>query len=262
MPSCDWRQSSDSHTADVTGEADAGASTKSTRDGTGSANAQVSEESGGQDGMIKKPEDFDPVAALTNELWRYRLATLTQTARVREAMNVVRSRRAVIEESMEAELFGPPLPPGEFERRIRALAESDLREISALRTEVQFLLGALRGIYLMCRALRETLTGNEARCVSAAVSAFENEVPDPLLLRNIYEHLDDYVLGQGRVRLTPSVDEGLGGMIEDKGVAYYIGGRLFLTWENAEAAEVLAREVLECLRGRFADEGPSGGALG
>jgi hypothetical protein len=156
-----------------------------------------------------------------------------------------------IETAMKAELFGPSLPPGEFERRIRRLKVSDLPEVSALKTEVQFLLVALRGIYLMSRSIRDNVTADERKCVAAAVSRFEKRVPDPLLLRNIHEHLDQYMLGRGRVRLTPAVTEGLAGMIEDKGVAYFIGGRLFVTWENAEAAEALAGEVLECLRPRF-----------
>lgn len=181
-------------------------------------------------------EAFDPVAALTNELWRYRFAATAQTGRILEAMVRVRGRRSDIEKAVEAELFGPPLPPGEFERRIRHLNASDLPEVSILRTEVQFLLTTVRGIYLMARAIRDSVSGDEARCVSAAVFAFESAVPDPLLLRNIHEHLDEYVLGRGYVRLTPPVSEGLAGMIEGKGVAYYIGGRLFLTWENAEAA--------------------------
>jgi len=40
-------------------------------------------------------------------------------------------------------------------------------------------------------------------------------------------------------------------MIEDKGVAYYIGARLFVTWETADAAGALAGDVLEGSRKRF-----------
>jgi len=139
-------------------------------------------------------------------------------------MEAVRARRVAIEKAMDVELFGPPLQPGEVEQRIRRLQDSDLFEVGSLRTEVQFLLLGLRGIYLMSRAIRANLKGPERNCVRTAVSRFEKRLPEPLLLRNIHEHLDEYILGKGRNPLTPPVEEGLGGMIEDKGVAYYIGG--------------------------------------
>jgi len=107
----------------------------------------------------------------------------------------------------DVELFGPPLQPGEFEQRIRRLQDSDLFEVGSLRTEVQFLLLGLRGIYLMSRAIRANLKGPERNCVRTAVSRFEKRLPEPLLLRNIHEHLDEYILGEG----TEPVDASCGG---------------------------------------------------
>jgi hypothetical protein len=60
-------------------------------------------------------ERFDAVAALTNELWRYRFAATTQTKRVLDAMSVVRSRRAGTAADGR---FNPPLDPTEPNRRM------------------------------------------------------------------------------------------------------------------------------------------------
>jgi hypothetical protein len=49
-------------------------------------------------------ENFDPLAALTNEPRPHRLAAKAQGVGVLEAMSVVRSQRSEIEKAIEAEL--------------------------------------------------------------------------------------------------------------------------------------------------------------
>lgn len=82
----------------------------------------------------------------------------------------------------------------------------------------------------------------------AAIDAFDQAVPDANLLRHIHEHFDAYASGRGREqrKLPRSIEESAVGML-DKGLAYYIGGKLFLLWEITTQAEELARTVAECV---------------
>lgn len=100
---------------------------------------------------------------------------------------------------------------------------------------------------MMARSIVMAADGELAACASEAVAAFEDEVPDALLLRHIHEHLNEYIAGQGHLRhlLPDAFGESAVAML-DQGLAYFIGGKLFLLWEISDAAERLAGAIAEC----------------
>ena len=99
----------------------------------------------------------------------------------------------------------------------------------------------------MARAIRSVSTGEVQACVQRALGAFETAAPDADLLRHIHEHMDSYKRGEGKDahRLPDPTMEGAVGML-DEGLAYFIGGKLFLLADIVRATEELARAVAAC----------------
>jgi hypothetical protein len=203
-------------------------------------------------------EDFDEggiFSACLGEMYRYRLAVHDQNRLLEVAVREVSARRAQIDESLRELLFAPSMAIDQFERQAKEINDSDIPELWRLKSQVQFILVAVRGVYLMSRAVSEWAADPSlAVSLAEAVSRFEGDVPDALLLRNIHEHMDEYIAGGGRQRhlLKGPFDDG-GIAILDNGVAYFIGRKIFLLWEIVAAAERLASTVAELTR-NFPDD--------
>ena len=165
------------------------------------------------------------------------------------AMAVLREQRDQIEGATRDLLVAPSMPPDEFERRLRSLYDEEIPEIWRLKTETQFLLVSLRGIFTMSLALRALHDGDVRSRLAAAIHDFEESVPDPMLLRNIHEHFDAYARGGGLQRhlLPDPASPGAIGMTQD-GPIYFIGGRLFVLADMVSAGERLASAVAQTFR--------------
>ena len=191
-------------------------------------------------------EPAQAAPAFVGEMFRYRLAIRDQGERVETAMAALRSRRADIDEATRDLLVTPSMPSAEFESRLRALYSEDIPETWRLKSEAQFLLTAIRGVYVMCRAVADAIEGDIEKAIRQALSTFEEKTPDPALLRNIHEHFDAYARGTGRQKalLPDPSSSGVGAMTEE-GLVYFVGGRVFDLSQMASAAEELAATVAE-----------------
>jgi hypothetical protein len=189
------------------------------------------------------------LSACLGEMYRYRLAVQDQLPRIEVATSAVRAQRDLIEQGENDLLFGPSMSEDEFRSRLERVHHSDIPEIWRLKTEAQFLLVAVYGIFSMSRAIRKTSDGDVNRCVQRAISTFEKAAPDADLLRHLHEHIDDYMRGEGRDsnRLPDPAMEGAIAMLEE-GLVYFIGGKLFRLSKFASAAEELARAIGECTK--------------
>lgn len=184
---------------------------------------------------------------LLGDMYRYRLAMHRQEQRIADARALLEAQREAIDKAVWEALVAPDWTEESFVKQHEALQLTEIPEVWTLKSEVQFMLTASRGIYLMSRALVRATPSEAAALISDAVSEFEAAQPDAGLLRNIHEHLDEYIQGKGHMSLEQPVAESGIGLLDD-GVVYYIGGRLFLLWELAEASEVLAARVAEVTR--------------
>jgi hypothetical protein len=200
-------------------------------------------------------DDAGVFSACLGEMYRYRLAVQDQQTLLEIAVQEVRARRAQIDEDLRELLFAPSMGMDQFERQAKEINDSDMPELWQLKTQVQFMLVAVRGVYLMAGAVGERAADPSlASSIADSVRRFVTYVPDALLLRNIHELMEEYIAGGGRQRhlLKGPFDEG-GIAILDKGVAYFIGRKLFLLWEIAAAAERLAAAIAQLTRD-FPDE--------
>lgn len=190
---------------------------------------------------------------LLGEMYRYRLAMHRQEQRVADAQALLEAQREAIDEAVWEALVAPEWTKESFVKQHEALQLTEIPEVWTLKSEVQFMLTASRGVYLMSRAVAEAAPSEAAAVISDAVREFEAAQPGAGLLRNIHEHLDEYIQGKGHESLERPVVEGGIGLLDD-GVVYFIGGRLFLLWELMEATEVLAARVAEITRHLDDDE--------
>jgi hypothetical protein len=194
---------------------------------------------------VLKPEER--FSGFLEELFRFRLALREQEQRVREAGEAARKARAQLLARGEELLFSPG-PQEEVLAEMNRLRGQDRPHVWRLKNEAQFLLGAIRGVYLMSRALERIATGQPQAAVRKAIDAFHEAVPDRMLLRNIHEHLDQYLAGKGRQSgefPTPEVS-GIG--VTDEGLVYVFGGKVFHLGYITRAAEALGDAVAAAVR--------------
>lgn len=183
------------------------------------------------------------------EIWRYRLAIQVQISRINVANESVLAERELIEKDKEELLFGPSTDEATFQERLEAVHYRDVPLIGTLKSEGQFLLVAVYGILTMSKGIRSASVGDMNGCVQRAIGTFEKTAPDADLLRHLHEHLDAYIRGEGKDshRLPKPFDAGAVAML-DEGLAYFIGGKLFLLWEIAQAADELGKAVADCTK--------------
>jgi hypothetical protein len=187
------------------------------------------------------------VRSCLGEIWRYRLAIQVQLSRIKPANEAVLEERKQIEKDERELLFAPSMSADSFHERLESIHYRDVPLIGTLKTEGQFLLVAVYGILSMSKGIRRVSVGDMNGCVQQAIGAFEKAAPDADLLRHLHEHSDAYIRGEGkdRHRLPDPSNPGAVTML-DEGLAYFIGGKLFLLGEIAQAAEKLGRAVHDC----------------
>lgn len=78
-----------------------------------------------------------------------------------------------------------------FVAQLEAIHHRDMPLVWRLKTEVEFLLGAVYGILSMARGIRRGTEGELNACVQRAIAGFEKAAPDADLLRHVHVHLDD-----------------------------------------------------------------------
>jgi hypothetical protein len=66
-----------------------------------------------------------------------------------------------------------------------------------MKSEAEFLLHAVYGMYSMSKGIRWGTTGEELASVQRAINAFEAAAPDADLLRHLHVHMDHYLRGEG-----------------------------------------------------------------
>jgi hypothetical protein len=198
--------------------------------------------------------------ACLGEMYRYRLALRDQRQRLDEGVQRLRQRREEIDAQAMDLLVAPSMPMDQVRERLEAIHLQDVPEQWRLKTEAQFVLVAVRGIFVMARAIEGTAPASVRSVVGAALGRFQAAVPDAMVLRHVHEHFEEYLAGRGhhQSKLPAPVAESLLAML-DQGIAYFIGGKLFLLWEIADAAEELAREIAEATRDGTADPDESQG---
>jgi hypothetical protein len=191
------------------------------------------------------------VRAYVGEVYRYRVAVHDQWGCIADATKEVLAERAQIEKDEYELLFAPSMSPESFRRQLEMTHHRDLPLLWRLKTEGEFLLTAVYGIYTMTRAIRRTSNEELNRCVQRAIAAFEKAAPDADLLRHLHVHVDAYIRGEGKdaSRLPGPTDWGAVGMTDD-GPVYVVGGKLFILSEIAAAAEALAGAIADCTRPR------------
>jgi hypothetical protein len=189
------------------------------------------------------------VRSCLSEIWRYRLAILGQLSRIKAANEAVLEERKQIEKDERELLFAPSMSTETFQERLEEIHYRDVPLIGTLKTEGQYLLVAVYGILSMSKGVRSVSVGEVNGCVQRAIGAFEKAAPDADLLRHLHEHSDAYIRGEGKEshRLPDPTNPGALTML-DEGLAYFIGGKLFLLGEIAKAAEELGRAVNECAK--------------
>jgi hypothetical protein len=187
------------------------------------------------------------VRSCLSEIWRYRLAIQVQLSRIKSANEAILAERKQIEKDERELLFAPSMSADAFQEQLESIHSRDVPLIGTLKTEGQFLLVAVYGILSMSKGIRSVSAGDMNGCVQRAIGAFDRAAPDAELLRHMHEHLDAYIRGEGKDsrRLPDPTDAGAMTML-DEGLAYFIGGKLFLLGEIAQAAEELGRAVHDC----------------
>jgi hypothetical protein len=103
----------------------------------------------------------------------------------------------------ESLLFSPEWTEEWFREQYERFEYLERPDVWRLKTEAQFLLVAVRGIYLMSKAFKRVATGSAQRSIQRAISEFEGAAPDAMLLRHIHEHFDKYGGGQGSEASSP-----------------------------------------------------------
>jgi hypothetical protein len=197
---------------------------------------------------MDKPE---VATAAYSELLRYSVAISVQLDRIEHWKGELKRGREKWTDASCRALF--ELPTGfDYEDFLRQLKnEHELPPKMHLKTEVQFLVIAVRNAYMMGTAIRWALTqdANRVRCVQAALSAFEKAVPDAVLLRHLHEHMEQFFMGTGdALKKLPHPEMVPTFALLDDDIGYEIGGKDWLRdW----------REGLVIERGFGCSQGPS-----
>lgn len=200
--------------------------------------------------MLTKKETTNAAYA---EMLRFSVAIGLQLDRIEHRKSELRQARAEYQEASFKEMFTSTIRAEEFEAHLRSLKQQfEMVPKMHLKSEVQFLLIAVRGMYGMSVALRWGVSDEKekVKCVQAAISAFEKAAPDAVHLRNLHEHLDEVFRGKGdsfRKLPDPSM-EGAIALLDDD-VAYEIGGKVWRILPLAAAAKDLLRDAGTCLHG-------------
>lgn len=193
------------------------------------------------------------VNAAYSEMLRYSVAISVQLDRIEYWKAELRAGREQWNEASYKAIFESTLSPEEFERYLRQLkSEFELPPKMHLKSEVQWLVGAVRNVYMMASTVRWAVANNDVkvRCVQAAISAFENEVPDAVLLRHLHEHMDQVLMGKGDSfkKLPHPEMEGAIALLEDD-LGYEIGGKVWSLRKLSTASKDLMRDVTRCVNG-------------
>lgn len=192
-------------------------------------------------------------AAAWSEMLRFSVAISVQLERVGYWREQLRQARKDWNDASYRAIFESAVPADEFETHQRRLkAEFELPPKMHLKSEIQFLLIAVRGVYGMAVALRQAVAkdGMKVRCVQRALSAFEKHAPDAVHLRNIHEHMDQLIQGKGDAYTKlPKPDLGSIMALSDDDVTYLIGGKYWSIGELAVAAKDLVRDIGGCVQG-------------
>lgn len=199
--------------------------------------------------MLKK-DQIETVA--WSEMLRFSVAISVQLERVAYWREQLRQARKDWNDASYRAIFESSVPPNEFEAHLRRLkSEFELPPKMHLKSEIQFLLIAVRGVYGMAVALRQAVASNDGkvRCVQGALSAFEKHAPDVVHLRNLHEHMDQLIQGKGDA-YAKLPDPNLGSImaLSDDDVTYLIGGKDWSIRELARAAKDLVRDVGGCVQ--------------
>lgn len=159
----------------------------------------------------------------------------------------MRTEREVIGKDEYKLLFAPSMSIEAFEQQLKAIHHRDIPLLWRLKTEGEFLLTAVYGVYSMAKAIRRDAAGGALSCVQRAIEAFEKGAPDADLLRHLHVHVDAYLRGNGQhaARLPDPQQSGAVAML-DSGPVYLVGGKLFILSDIAAAADELARGVAAC----------------
>ena len=196
---------------------------------------------------IVDPDEI--LTACVGELYRYRLAMHEQLPRVQAATRALRAAREDIEKDEASHLAASSMDISEWTEQLKRIHDRDTPQFWRLKSEAEFLLVAAYGVLSMARAIRAASTGELNAAVQRALSTFEKAAPDADLLRHIHQHLDAYMRGEGRdrERLPDPTKGGAMAMLPD-GLAYYIGGKMFMLSEIQTATEQLAAMIAEYTR--------------
>lgn len=191
-------------------------------------------------------------AATYSEMLRFSVAISVQLERIEHWKQALRKGREGWTEAARNSLFDPAISSSEFENHLKALrAEYELPSKMHLKSEIQFLVAAVRGVYVMASAIRWAVRADEkkVRCIQAALTSFEKNAPDAVHLRDLHEHLDEVLKGKGNAfdKLPQPELEGHIALLDDD-VGYQIGGKVWSIRELAIAAKDLVRDVSGCLQ--------------
>lgn len=187
------------------------------------------------------------------EILRFSVAISVQQERIAHWREELRNARKEWDDAAYKELFISSVPGDDFEEHLRSMKlRYEMVPKMHLKSEVQFLLISVRGIYAMALAVRWAVSEDETkvRCVQAAVSSFEKVAPAAVHLRNLHEHMDQVFQGKGdafKKLPDPETEGAIALLAED--VAYEIGGKVWSINELAVAAKDLVRDIGRCLHG-------------
>lgn len=196
-------------------------------------------------------EKSEVVTAAYSELLRYSVAISVQLERIAYWREELRQARTDWNEASYRAIFETP-SGADFEARLRGLkAEYELPPKMHLKSEVQFLVVAVRNAYVMATTIRWAVAeiADEVRCVQRAITAFEKSVPDAVLLRHLHEHMDEVLMGKGDAfkKLPQPEMDGTIALLGDD-IGYAIGGKVWSLKEMSTAAKDLVRDVTGCIQ--------------
>lgn len=198
-------------------------------------------------------EGEELVRVAYGEFLRFGLAIDMQCQRLDRWRDDLRNRRKLSRvKSLEA-IF--TLPSGaDVEQHLRRIkTQSELPSLMHLKNEAHFLLVAIKNMDRMVRVLRRALRNdqNSVRCIQGAITSFEAVAPEITHLRNLHEHLDQVLRGEGDAfsRLpTPELKTAIAVLEDD--VAYFVGGKAWSVGKLADAATNLVSSVRQCIASR------------
>lgn len=174
--------------------------------------------------------------AAFNHLSRWRLGLQDQLQRVRERGEQF---RAAADEC----------PPAFVAVGSTAEANWALVERWRLRNDVHFLLIAVRNITRSCDVLQGIQDQEEA---NRAISEFAHSQPHADLLRNVHEHVDEYMAGRGRQKHWFLSSPTYGSIeVKESDIEYEIGGHTFRIEDIAHDALTLSKRVIDARQRRL-----------